>query len=87
MISSRTSGATALIQHRQNGWIFDLESPRKFHDALDEALLQPELADQLAAAGQNLVATQYDTHLLAGRMKDLYQELIEEKNALRSIAR
>jgi len=87
VISSRTSGATALIQHRQNGWIFDLESPRKFHDALDEALLQPELADQLAAAGQNLVATQYDTHLLAGRMKDLYQELIEEKNALRSIAR
>jgi len=87
VISSRTSGATSLIQHRQNGWIFHLESPKQFHDALDEALLQPELAAQFAAAGRNLVATKYDTHLLASRMKDLYQELIEEKNALRNFAR
>jgi len=87
VISSRTSGANALIQHRQNGWIFNLESPKKFHDALDEALLQPGLAEQFAAAGKNIVVTKYDTHLLAGRMKDLYQELIDEKNALRNLAR
>ena len=86
VISSQTSGASALIQHRQNGWLFHLESPRKFHDALDEALLQPELAAQFAATGQELVAKNYDTHLLTGRMKDLYAELIEEKDALRNLA-
>lgn len=87
VISSRTSGATALIEHRQNGWLFNLEAPKKFQEALDEALLQPELAAQFAAAGHSLVATKYDTHVLAARMKDLYQELIEEKNALRDSAR
>jgi len=87
VISSGTSGATALIQHRQNGWIFHLESPRRFHDALDEALLQPELTAQLAASGKQLVTNQYDTGVLAGRMKDLYEELIEEKNAIRNLAR
>jgi len=87
VITSRTSGATALIKHRQNGWIFDLESPKEFHDALDEALLQPELGEQFAAIGNKLVATEYDTHVLAGRMKALYEELIEEKNALCNFTR
>jgi len=87
VITSRTSGATALVKHRQNGWIFDLESPKEFHDALDEALLQPELGEQFAAIGNKLVATEYDTHVLAGRMKALYEELIEEKNALCNFTR
>lgn len=87
VISSQTSGASALIQHRQNGWLFHLENPKGFHDSLDEALLQPDLAEHFAGAGKHLVATEYDTHVLAGRMKALYQELIEEKNALRNPAR
>ena len=87
VISSTTSGASALIQHRQNGWLFHLESAKQFHDCLDEALFEPELATEFAAAGQKLVATEYDTQVLAGRMKDLYDELIGEKNALRNLAR
>ena len=38
---------------------------------------------QLAAAGGRLVASESNTDVLAGRMKNLYQQLIEEKNALR----
>jgi glycosyltransferase involved in cell wall biosynthesis len=87
VISSMTSGASALVEHRTNGWLFHLESPKQFFDALDEALGQPELAAELAAAGKSLVASQYDTRVLAGRMKALYEELIEEKNALRNLAR
>lgn len=82
VISSRTSGATALIQDGQNGWIFDLETPQGFHAALDQALLQPELRARFAAAGKKLAAAAYDTDVLAARMKGLYEELIEEKNAL-----
>jgi glycosyltransferase involved in cell wall biosynthesis len=86
VISSRTSGASALIQHRQNGWLFDLENAQGFHEAVDEVLLDRELRKSTAARGREMARTNYDTHLLATRIKSLYDELIEEKNALRRVA-
>jgi len=83
VIASRTSGASALIRHFQNGWLFDLDDPKAFHTAIDGALLMPDLAKELAAAGRRLVRTHYDATFLAGRMKNLYAQLIEEKHALR----
>jgi alpha-maltose-1-phosphate synthase len=86
VISSRTSGAAAMIQEGQNGWLFDLNQPAGFHAALEQALQQPEQAAQFAAAGSRLVSTDYDTDVLAGRMKRLYEQVIEEKHALRHSA-
>jgi len=85
-ISSHTSGASALIRDGHNGWLFGLDNPKSFHDAIDTALLRPELAEQLAAAGRERVATEFDTTVLAQRMKNLYERLIEEKHALRNSA-
>ncbi|MDB6022851.1 MAG: hypothetical protein JWQ04_2708 [Pedosphaera sp.] len=87
VISSRTSGATALIKQDENGWLFDLEQPGTFQRVVDTALANPDLRKQLAARGGELVAAQYDTFVLAGRMKNLYETLIEEKNALRHSTR
>lgn len=87
VISSRTSGATALINHDENGWLFDLENPQTFHPAVHQALSNPEQTKQLASRGHELVAEQYDTVALASRMKSLYEHLIEEKNALRRSTR
>ncbi|HEY6167775.1 MAG TPA: glycosyltransferase family 4 protein [Verrucomicrobiae bacterium] len=86
-IASRTSGATALVKHGQNGWLFDLGNPAAFHSAIDAALQHPEQSRQLAAAGHQLVHTEYDAGVLAARMKNLYDQLIEEKHALRDPAR
>jgi glycosyltransferase involved in cell wall biosynthesis len=86
VISSRTSGASALIEHRKNGWLFDLENPHGFHEAVDEALLDADLRHSTIQAGKHLARTQYDTHVLAGGIKNLYQELIEERHALRRAA-
>jgi phosphatidylinositol alpha-1,6-mannosyltransferase len=86
VISSCTSGASAMILEGQNGWLFDLSQPAGFHAALDQALQQPERAAQYAAAGNRLVNTNYDTDVLAGRMKRLYEQVIEEKHALRHSA-
>lgn len=86
VISSRTSGASALVEHRQNGWLFDLEKPEGFHDAVREVLQNPALRQSTVAAGNELARTQYDTEVLAGRVKDLYEALIEEKHALRRAA-
>ncbi len=79
VISSKTSGAKDLVKHGNNGWLFDLEEPTGFHEAVQTALTRPELADACAATGRDLVCAHFDTTVLGGRVKNLYQELIEEK--------
>jgi len=86
VISSRTSGASALIQHGKNGWLFDLSDSAAFHDAINEALLNPQKRAQMAESGRELVAREYDAQSVARRVKHLYDELIEEKHALRHSA-
>lgn len=86
VISSRTSGAGALIEHGQTGWLFDLETPGAFHDAVGETLARPDWRARAAAAGRQRIAADYDAATLAGRLKQLYGELIEEKHALRHSA-
>ena len=86
VIASRTSGAAAIIRGGENGWLFDHGDRRAFHEAVDTALLKPDLATQYAAAGRRLASAQYDNDSLAGRMRNLYARLIEEKHALRNSA-
>lgn len=86
VISSRTSGACALVKPAENGWLFDLDSPLTFLQALDEALANPAMRDRFGRAGHHLAKTEYDTKVVARRVRDLYCELIEEKNALRRAA-
>jgi len=81
VIASRTPGASALVRHSENGWLFDLEAPAGFDDAIDAALLEPALARKLAAAGHELAASQYDSVVLAGRVQGLYEELTEQKRS------
>jgi hypothetical protein len=46
---------------------------------MDQALLRTDLTFQFAAQGRALVKEEYDTNVLGGRVKKLYQELIEKK--------
>jgi glycosyltransferase involved in cell wall biosynthesis len=87
VISSRTSGATALVEDGVNGLLFDLDRPASFHDAVDRILAQPEKGLQWGAAGRARVAAEYDTAQLARRMGRIYEDLIEEKNAHRHSTR
>ncbi|PWU16851.1 MAG: hypothetical protein C5B50_12585 [Verrucomicrobia bacterium] len=80
VLSSRTSGPSALIQDGQNGWLFDLDRPETFHSALDGILGNPAGAEQAAARGAT-EAAQYSVEAAAGRMKRLYEELIESKHS------
>lgn len=79
VISSRTSGASALIKDGENGWLFDLDQPQSFHEALNRTLLNPGLQAQLAAAGRKLVNAEYDLAGVVSGVKRLYEELIEVK--------
>lgn len=85
-ISSRTSGASALIDHGQNGWLFDLQQPGGFHAAVDTALRDEPARARVIAAGRERVTAEYDTEVLAARVRKLYEHLVEEKNAIRHSA-
>lgn len=82
VIASRTSGACALIRHGENGWLFDLKNPAAFHNAVTLTLCFPTLQARLAIAGHRLVAAEYDVTAVAGRVKQLYEQLTEAKHAL-----
>jgi len=83
VISSRTSGASALVRPGENGWLFDLEDLESFDSALDDLLRDPDKRRRLTEAGHKLAVSDYDTKVIAASVRDLYTELIEEKNALR----
>jgi glycosyltransferase involved in cell wall biosynthesis len=83
VISSRTSGALALVEDGVNGRLFELAEPATFHAAIDQLLAEPVRGAAWGAAGRAKVAADYDTGILADRMKRLYEQLIEEKNAHR----
>jgi glycosyltransferase involved in cell wall biosynthesis len=82
VISSRTSGASALVRHGENSWLFDLDRPETFHTALNQTLAKPEQAKAMADLGAEIVRADYSVHALAGRMKGLYEELIEAKQCV-----
>lgn len=81
VISSRTSGAAALVHDGVNGMLFDLERPESFHAAVDRLLAEPARRAEWGAAGRAKVVAEFDTVVLAGRMERFYAELIAEKNA------
>jgi alpha-maltose-1-phosphate synthase len=79
VLSSGTSGASALIEHGRNGWLFDLEKPETFHEALERTLSHSAASREMAARGAAKVRERYSVNALAGRMKRLYEELMEAK--------
>jgi glycosyltransferase involved in cell wall biosynthesis len=87
VLSTRTSGACALVRDGQNGWLFDLDKPGTFHEPLAQALSKSDAAQRMLRRGDDEVHAQYNLGALAARMKGLYEELIEEKNAIRDPAR
>lgn len=82
VISTSTSGARSLIEHRQSGLLFDLTRPQEFHASVNELWSDSEMAGWLALSGRKRVVADFDTRVLADRMKRLYENLIEEKHAL-----
>jgi glycosyltransferase involved in cell wall biosynthesis len=79
VLSSRTSGAKALVRTGENGWLFDLDRPQTFHEALNRVLSNPDEARRMAERGAAMVRDDYSVSALAGRMKALYEQLIEDK--------
>jgi starch synthase len=86
VISTRTSGALDLISDGVDGHLFDLNSAESFHAAVDRVLSDGALARELGCRGFAR-AQEFDTTRLAARVRDLYEELLKEKNEIRNHSR
>jgi glycosyltransferase involved in cell wall biosynthesis len=86
VVSSRTSGAMTLIEDGKSGLLFELGRPATFHSAIASVLEQPSLALSLSEQGRSRASAEFDTEVCARRMRLLYEELAEEKHALRHSA-
>ena len=84
-LASRTSGPSTLIEHDNNGWLFDLDHPQTFHEALDWALNKPSRVKEMAARGAR-IANRYSMATLACKLKELYTELIDQKLCATSLS-
>jgi len=82
VLSSRTSGASALIEPGRNGWLFDLNRPETFLHALDETLADPLGSSKMARSGAEKVRANYTLSAVASSVKALYEELVEEKQCV-----
>jgi glycosyltransferase involved in cell wall biosynthesis len=78
VISARASGPAALVRSGNNGWLFDLEDPAGFHQALERTLGDRMEARSMVQRGRELAA-QYGIEAVAAHLRTLYEELVEEK--------
>ncbi len=78
VISTRTSGALDLVEEGVNGHLFDLDDAKDFHTAVDRCLNDAHHARQIGCSGFKR-AQEFDTVRLAGRVRDLYEDLLKEK--------
>jgi glycosyltransferase involved in cell wall biosynthesis len=79
VISTATSGARALIKNGENGLLFDLEDRSGFMMLMERSITNPAFARQLGHAGQSKARLLYDSSALAGRVRELYEELISPR--------
>ena len=81
VLSSRTSGASTLVESGRNGWLFDLAQPETFHDALCRTFANPHECAEMVDRGQEKLRNEYSLSAIAGRLKNLYEELIAENRS------
>jgi glycosyltransferase involved in cell wall biosynthesis len=82
VLSSRTSGASALIEDGKNGWLFDVGQPQTFIEVLNRTLHDPTAASAMARCGAEKVRSNYTLNGVASSVKRLYEELVEEKQCV-----
>ncbi len=81
VLSSRTSGGSALVESGRNGWLFDLTRPETFQEALCGSLADLNECAEMVRHGQDKLRNEYSLSATTARLKNLYEELIVEKRS------
>lgn len=81
VIASHTHGADELVAHGKNGWLFELDKPRQFHEAVRAVLHDRPRARKMAQEGHEMVRRDFDSALSAHRIQKLYEKLLHGRTA------
>ncbi len=84
VISSRTSGPLALIDHGRTGLLYDVETPSTFHQAIDAVFNDAKLHQHLREEARAHVLAEYDVPSIAARVAKVYEDL---RSTTRPVAR
>ena len=79
VLSSRTSGASSLIEHGRTGLLYDLDHIADFHSGIDTLMVNNELHRHLSSEAHEYVRAEFDVPSIAGHVARIYEELIESK--------
>ncbi|MBK8040806.1 MAG: glycosyltransferase family 4 protein [Verrucomicrobiaceae bacterium] len=75
VLSSRTSGPIALIDHGRTGLLYDLETPATFHQAIDAVFNDAHLHRHLREEARAHVLAEFDVPSIAARVARVYDGL------------
>jgi glycosyltransferase involved in cell wall biosynthesis len=75
VVSSRTSGASSLITHGDNGLLYHLEKPNTFHLAIDAVFNDAALHRHLREEARARVLADFDVPSIAARVARVYDDL------------
>lgn len=79
VLSSRTSGATSLIEHGRTGLLYDLDNVPDFHLGVDSLMTSDAMRRHLSTEARERVLADFDVPSIAGRVARVYHELMEKR--------
>ena len=79
VVAAAVGGLRTLVRDGQTGYLIDGRDPVDYAKAIDSILESPERAAAFGAAGA-AVASRYPWSGLAGRLRTIYQRLIDERS-------
>ena len=80
VVVSDVPGNTDVIEHIENGLLFNLDDPDSLTDNLILLLKQPGLRERLGANARRTVEDNFDLNYIADRYVSLYQQLLAVKD-------
>ena len=78
VLASKTSGVLSIVEDGKTGWLFGINDSSSFAEALKPIFEDPARRKSAVEEGLSRVA-EFDVKKLAGRVKNLYETLLEKK--------
>ena len=80
VVAAAVGGLRTLVRDGQTGYLIDGRDPADYAKAIDSILASSDRAAAFGAAGA-AVASRYPWSGLAGRLRTIYQRLIDERRS------
>jgi glycosyltransferase involved in cell wall biosynthesis len=80
-IASRAAGASDLLHHGENGFLFDVDDEAGMGEILAKLLLHPEATEDIGAKARLTIERRFSLDVIARRYVELYRNLLAERAA------